>query len=80
MSRIFEWSELWVGFRRLVVSLGKYILLVHSPSSAVDKGLQLGVLALDHLGHGLVEEVVGLVNSSRLVARGPVSSAKRAHP
>ena len=39
----------------------------------VNQRLKLVVLTLNHLGHGLVEEVLGLVGSWRLVAQGSVS-------
>lgn len=39
----------------------------------VNERLQFVVLALNHLSHGLIEEVLGLVCANRLVADGSIS-------
>lgn len=63
-----------VGVSHGVVSSLDSRHLLHIALASVDQGLQLVVLALDHLRHRLIEEVFGLVSSGWLVAQGSVAA------
>lgn len=60
----------WLGQQ---ISVVEWVVL-----PLVNKWLHLVTLPLDHLVHSLVEEVAGLVSSSRLVASRSVSGTHSA--